>query len=131
MRLGAIGPSSAWLLVMEFFGWRGFRNRREVAAAAGLVGTPYNSGEVERDQGISKAGNRWVRAMMVEIAWLWLRFQPQSDLAKWYQARFAGGGLRMRRVGIVALARRVLIALWRYLEDGVIPEGARMIQSEF
>jgi len=62
-------------------------------------------GEVERDQGISKAGNRWVRAMMVEIAWLWLRFQPQSDLAKWYQARFAGGGLRMRRVGIVALAR--------------------------
>lgn len=131
MRLGAIGPTSAWLLVMEFFGWRGFRNRREVAAAAGLVGTPYNSGEVERDQGISKAGNRWVRAMMVEIAWLWLRFQPQSDLAKWYQARFAGGGLRMRRVGIVALARRLLIALWRYLEDGVIPEGARMIQSEF
>lgn len=130
MRLGAIGPTSAWLLVMEFFGWRSFRNRREVAAAAGLVGTPYNSGEVERDQGISKAGNRWVRAMMVEIAWLWLRFQPQSDLAKWYQARFAGGGLRMRRVGIVALARRLLIALWRYLEDGVIPEGARMIQSE-
>ena len=130
MRLGAIGPTSAWLLVMEFFGWRGFRNRREVAAAAGLVGTPYNSGEVAHDQGISKAGNRWVRAMMVEIAWLWLRFQPQSDLAKWYQARFAGGGLRMRRVGIVALARRLLIALWRYLEDGVIPEGARMIQSE-
>ncbi len=130
MGLGAIGPSSAWLLVMEFFGWRGFRNRREVAAAAGLVGTPYNSGEVERDQGISKAGNRRVRAMMVEIAWLWLRFQPQSDLAKWYQARFAGGGLRMRRVGIVALARRLLIALWRYLEHGVIPEGARMIQSQ-
>lgn len=130
MGLGAIGPSSTWLLVMEFFGWRGFRNRREVAAAAGLVGTPYNSGEVVRDQGISKAGNRWVRAMMVEIAWLWLRFQPQSDLAKWYQARFAGGGLRMRRLGIVALARRLLIAVWRYLEDGVIPKGARMSQSE-
>jgi len=90
MRLGAIGPTSAWLLVMEFFGWRAFRNRREVAALAGLVGTPYNSGERERDQGISKAGNRRVRAMVVEIAWLWLRFQPKSALSQWYQSRFAG-----------------------------------------
>ena len=130
MRLGAIGPTSAWLLVMEFFGWRRFHNRREVAALAGLVGSPYNSGESERDQGISKAGNRRVRAMMVEIAWLWLRFQPKSALSQWYQARFAGGGLRLRRIGIVALARRLLIALWRYLEDGVIPEGARLIASE-
>ena len=130
MRLGAIGPTSAWLLVMEFFGWRAFRNRREVAALAGLVGTPYNSGESERDQGISKAGNRRVRAMIIEIAWLWLRFQPRSALSQWYQARFAGGGLRMRRIGIVALARRLLIALWRYLEDGVIPQGARLIASE-
>ena len=130
MRLGAIGPTSAWLLVMEFFGWRRFRNRREVAALAGLVGTPYNSGESERDQGISKAGNRRVRAMIVEIAWLWLRFQPKSALSQWYQRRFAGGGLRIRRIGIVALARRLLIALWRYLEDGVIPEGARLITSE-
>jgi len=130
MRLGAIGPTSAWLLVMEFFGWRAFRNRRELAALAGLVGTPYNSGESERDQGISKAGNRRVRAMIVEIAWLWLRFQPRSALSQWYQSRFAGGGLRMRRIGIVALARRLLIALWRYLEDGVIPEGARLIASE-
>ena len=130
MRLGAIGPTSAWLLVMEFFGWRRFRNRREVAALAGLVGTPYNSGDSERDQGISKAGNCRVRAMMVEIAWLWLRFQPQSALSQWYHRRFAGGGLRMRRIGIVALARRLLIALWRYLEDGVIPEQARLIASE-
>lgn len=130
MSLGAIGPTSAWLLVMEFFGWRRFRNRREVAALAGLVSTPYNSGDSERDQGISKAGNRRVRAMMVEIAWLWLRFQPQSALSQWYQRRFAGGGLRMRRIGIVALARRLLIALWRYLEDGVIPEHARLIASE-
>jgi len=130
MRLGAIGPTSAWLLVMEFFGWRAFRNRREVAALAGLVGTPYNSGESERDQGISKAGNRRVRAMIVEIAWLWLRFQPGSALSQWYRARFAGGGLRLRRIGIVALARRLLIALWRYLEDGVMPEGARLITSE-
>jgi transposase len=130
MRLGAIGPASAWLLVMEFFGWRGFRNRRELAALAGLVGTPYNSGDSERDQGISKAGNRRVRAMIVEIAWLWLRFQPKSALSQWYRSRFAGGGLRMRRIGIVALARRLLIALWRYLEQGVIPEGARLIASE-
>ena len=99
MRLGAIGPTSAWLLVMEFFGWRRFRNRR-------------------------------VRAMIVENAWLWLRFQPKSALSQWYQSRFAGGGLRMRRIGIVALARRLLIALWRTLEDGVIPEGARLITSE-
>jgi transposase len=130
MRLGAIGPASAWLLVMEFFGWRGFRNRRELAALAGLVGTPYNSGDSQRDQGISKAGNRRVRAMIVEIAWLWLRFQPKSALSQWYRSRFAGGGLRMRRIGIVALARRLLIALWRYLEQGVIPEGARLIASE-
>jgi transposase len=112
MRLGAIGPTSAWLLVMEFFGWRAFRNRREIAALASLVGTPYSSGDSERDQGISKAGNRRVRAMIVEIAWLWLRFQPKSALSQWYQRRFAGGGLRMRRIGIVALARRLLIALW-------------------
>ena len=130
MRLGAIGPASAWLLVMEFFGWRAFRNRRELAALAGLVGTPYNSGDSERDQGISKAGNRRVRAMIVEIAWLWLRFQPKSALTQWYQARFARGGLRMRRIGIVALARKLLIALWRYLEDGVLPQGARLIASE-
>lgn len=129
MRLGAIGPTSAWLLVMEFFGWRRFRNRREVAALAGLVGSPYNSGDSERDQGISKAGNRRVRAMMVEIAWLWLRFQPRSALSQWYHRRFAGGGLRMRRIGIVALARRLLIALWRYLQDGVIPQDARLIAS--
>jgi transposase len=129
MRLGAIGPTSAWLLVMEFFGWRAFRNRRELAALAGLVGTPYNSGESERDQGISKAGNRRVRAMIVEIAWLWLRFQPGSALSQWYHRRFAGAGLRMRRIGIVALARRLLIALWRYLADGVIPEGARLIRA--
>jgi transposase len=130
MRLGAIGPASAWLLVMEFFGWRAFRNRRELAALAGLVGTPYNSGDSERDQGISKAGNRRVRAMIVEIAWLWLRFQPRSALSQWYHRRFAGGGLRMRRIGIVALGRRLLIALWRYLEQGVLPEGARLIASE-
>ena len=129
MRLGAIGASSAWLFVMEFFGWREFRNRREVGALAGLVGMPYNSGEAELDQGISKAGNHRVRAMAVEIAWLWLRYQPHSALSQWYSRRFAGGGKRTRRVGIVALARRVLIALWRYLEHGLLPDGARLLAS--
>ncbi len=90
---------------------------------------PYNSGDAEHDQGISKAGNRRVRSMVVEIAWLWLKYQPQSELSRWYERRFAGGGKRMRRIGIVALARRLLIALWRYLEDGVLPDGACLIPA--
>lgn len=126
MGLRSIGPNCAWLLVMEFFAWRGFRNRRQLGACAGLTGTPYDSGSSKRDQGISKAGNRRVRTMMVEIAWLWLRYQPNSKLSHWFRERFAGGGARMRRVGIVALARRLLVALWRYLEDGVLPEGAEL-----
>jgi len=126
MGLRAIGPNCAWLLVMEFFAWRRFRNRRQLGACAGLTGTPYDSGGSKRDQGISKAGNRRVRTMMVEIAWLWLRYQPNSKLSRWFRERFAGGGARMRRVGIVALARRLLVALWRYLEDGMLPEGAEL-----
>jgi transposase len=123
-RLRGIGSQSSWLFVMEFFGWRQFRNRREVAALSGLTPTPYDSGCRLRDQGISKAGNPRVRAMSVEIAWAWLRFQPQSKLSRWFEERFANGGKRMRRIGIVALARRLLIDLWRYLEKGVVPEGA-------
>lgn len=124
VELVALDVPSAWVFVMEFFGWREFRNRRELAALAGLTGTPYASGDSEREQGISKAGNRRVRAMLIQIAWLWLRYQPESALTQWYQQRFAHGGKRMRRIGIVALARRVLIALWRYLEHGEVPEGA-------
>ena len=126
MGLRAIGPNCAWLLVMEFFAWREFRNRRQLGACAGLTGTPYDSGASKRDQGISKAGNRRVRTMMIEIAWLWLRYQPNSKLSRWFRERFAGGGARMRRVGIVALARGLLVALWRYLEDGMLPEGAEL-----
>ncbi len=126
MLLRAMGPSSAWVLVQEFFGWRRFRNRRELASLAGLTGTPYDSGASRRNQGISKAGNRRVRTMMIELAWLWLRYQPDSALSRWFRERFAGGGSRMRRVGIVALARRLLIALWRYLEEGLVPEGAEL-----
>jgi transposase len=119
-----VGSNSAWLYVMEFFGWRQFRNRREVGALAGLTPTPYQSGDSHREQGIAKAGNRHVRAMAIEIAWGWLRFQPESALTRWYETRFAHGSSRLRRIGIVALARKLLIALWRFLETGLLPEGA-------
>lgn len=124
MQLKGVGRQSSWLLVMEFFAWRAFRNQRQVGACAGLTPTPYSSGESEREQGISKAGNRRVRTLMIELSWLWLRYQPGSALSRWFQRRFAGGGKRMRRIGIVALARKLLIGLWRYVTEGVIPEGA-------
>jgi transposase len=114
------------VLVKEVFGWRHFANRRELASSLGLVPTPYASGDSEIEQGISKAGNRRVRALLVELAWNWLRLQPGSALTRWFNRRFARAGKRMRRVGIVALARRLAIALWRYLHHGEIPEGARL-----
>jgi len=122
--LHGIGANSSWLFVMEFFGWRKFRNRKEVGALAGLAPSPYASGGYQREQGISKAGNARVRTMAVEIAWCWLRFQPQSKLSQWFNERFASGGSRMRRVGMVAMARKLLVDLWLYLEHGVVPEGA-------
>ena len=122
--LCGIGINSAWLYVMEFFGWREFRNRREVGALAGLTPTPHQSGDLDQERGIDKAGNRHVRAMAIEIAWCWLRFQPDSALSRWYEERFAHGSSRLRRIGIVAVARKLLIELWRYLETGVLPEGA-------
>ena len=124
LKLKGIGMNSAWVYVMEFFAWRGFRNRREVGALAGLTPTPYQSGGSAREQGISKAGNRRIRAMAIEIAWSWLRFQPDSQLSRWYQERFAKGNSRVHRIGIVALARRLLVELWQYLETGAIPDGA-------
>jgi len=124
--LKGIGRGSAWQLVMEFFGWRQFKNRRQVAGCAGLDPTPYDSGESRREQGISKAGNKRIRWLMVELAWSWLRYQPDSALSQWFQERFGGGGKRQRRIGIVALARRLLVALWRYVDHGVLPEGAEL-----
>jgi transposase len=124
VRLRAIGPQGAWVLVKEIFAWREFANRRELAGSAGLTPTPYASGDSEIEQGISKAGNKRVRSLLVELAWSWLRLQPHSALTQWFNRRFAAGGKRMRRVGIVALARKLLIALWRYLKDGEIPAGA-------
>lgn len=124
-RLCGIGVKSAWTLFYEFF-WRRFNNRREVGSCAGLTGTPYQSGESRREQGISKAGNKRIRWLMVELAWSWLRYQPQSELSLWYGRRFAAGGARLRRIGIVALARRLLIAIWRYLDHGEVPAGAQL-----
>ena len=129
LQLKGIGVNSAWLYVMEFFAWRGFHNRREVGSLAGLTPTPYQSGENSKERGISKAGNRPVRGMAIEIAWAWLRFQPESALSLWYNRRFAEGSSRVRRIGIVALARKLLIELWKYLETGVVPEGAYLKSS--
>lgn len=125
MRLVSVGERGAVVLGGEFFAWRRFDNRRQIAGAAGLAPTPYASGDSARELGISKAGNRRVRHVLVEMAWMWLRYQPQSALSRWYAARF-GSNARMRRVGIVALARKLLIALWRFVEHGIVPEGSRL-----
>jgi transposase len=124
LRLRGVGEVSAWVLSKEFFGWREFRNRREVASLAGLVPTPYNSGGSVVEQGISKAGNPRIRKVMVELAWCWVRFQPESELTIWFLDRYAKGPSRQRRVGIVALARKLLVALWKYVEFGTVPKGA-------
>jgi transposase len=130
LKLKGIGENTAWLLVREFFGWRGIRNRRELASLAGLTPTPYDSGESRREQGISKAGNRRVRWMMIELAWGWLRYQPDSELSRWYQRRFAAWNAGLRKVGIVAVARKLLVALWQYLETGEGPAGAVSVEKK-
>ena len=122
--LKGVGWQSSWVLTMEFFNWRQFKNSKQLGSCAGLTPTPYDSGDSRREQGISKAGNKRIRKLMIELSWLWLRYQPNSQLSQWFGKRFGGGGKRMRRIGIVALARKLLIALWRYLEHGVLPEGA-------
>ena len=124
LNLKGIGDNGAWLLVYEFFAWRVIKNRRELASLAGLTPTPYTSGESRREQGISKAGNRRVRFMITELAWGWLRYQPESELSQWYMRRFGRGNTRLRKVGIIALARKLLIALWKYVEGGEAPAGA-------
>ena len=125
-QLRAIGMASSWVFVRELFGWRQFKNRRQVAGALGITPTPYQSGDCDREQGISHSGNRRARSMAVEIAWSWLRLQGHSELSRWYWRRFGRGGVRMRKIGIVALARRLMVDLWRYLEQGIVPAGARL-----
>jgi len=126
MQLRGVGEISAWLLTMELFSWRRFRNRREVAGILGLTATPSSSGDRRREQGIGKGGSALLRGLALELAWCWLRYQPTSELSQWYRQRFAFGGSRQRRIGIVALARRLMIALWRYVERGQVPIGAAM-----
>jgi transposase len=122
----AIGPVGASVLATEIFGWRRIRNGRELGALVGLVPAPYQSGETDYDQGITRAGNAHVRRVIVQLAWGWIHHQRDSALTHWYQQRFGTGGKRLRKIGIVALARKLLIALWRYLETGMVPDGARL-----
>ena len=128
--LRALGPEISTRLVRELY-YRDFANRRQVASAAGLVPSPFNSGAMAREQGISKAGNRRVRATLVELAWLWLRWQPDSALSRWFHERVGEQKGRVRRIAIVALARKLLVALWRYLETGLVPDGARFKPARF
>jgi transposase len=122
--LRGIGPVSTWVLATEIFGWRQIQNARQLGGLVGLVPMPFQSGENTHDQGIARTGNKHVRQLMVQLAWTWLRYQPDSALTRWYQQHFSHGSRRMRRIGIVALARKLLVALWRYVDQGVIPDGA-------
>jgi transposase len=123
VRLKAIGPEIATVLVGEAF-WRSFDNRRQVAAYGGLDPSPFSSGGMSRDQGVSKAGNAKLRTTMIELGWLWLRYQPDSALSIWFRERVGTLKGRPRRIAIVALARKLLVALWRYVETGLVPDGA-------
>jgi transposase len=122
-KLKGLGTAGGIRIRLEFF-WREFTHRRQIGSCMGVVSQPYDSGESRVDQGISKQGNRRVRALAIEMAWMWLRYQPESKLSKWFAQRTQGSGKRGRRIAIVAVARRLVIALWRYLKDGVVPEGA-------
>jgi transposase len=125
-QLKGIGTVTAWTMSLEIFGWRDIKNRRQLAALAGLVPVPYDSGNSEREQGISKSGRAEFRCLMIEIAWMWLYYQPNSELSKWYRRRFDDGSKRNRKRGIVALARKLLIALGKYVKHGEIPKGCEM-----
>lgn len=123
--LGSVGETTATVLVAEVF-HRTFQTRRHLASFIGLAPSPYASGEVSRDRGINKAGTKLARQTLVELAWFWLRYQPNSKLSRWWHERFGNMGMRGRKVGIVALARKLAIALWRFVEQGVVPEGAML-----
>ncbi len=124
LELKGVGIETAWCYGTEFFGWREFANRKQVGSLAGLTPTPHDSGKQETERGIGKDGSRWIRGVAIEQAWAWLRFQPESELSQWYRSRFGGGSKRLRKIGIVALARKLLIALWRFVEFDQHPAGA-------
>jgi transposase len=124
-RLTCIGRETAVVLTREVL-CRGFRDRRSIAAFTGLSPSPYSSGRLQHEQGISKAGNAVVRARLVQLAWRWVRFQTGSDITAWYVARTGGDSRRNRRVAIVAVARKLLVALWRYATQGLVPTGAKL-----
>lgn len=124
-QLKALGPAFAATLGNEVL-YKDFCNRREVASYCGLAPSPWRSGGIDREQGISKAGNRRARTKAIELAWLWLRHQPDSALSKWFRTRVATAGKRAKRIAIVALARKLIVALWRYLAVGLVPQGAIM-----
>jgi transposase len=122
-QLRAVGERFAWVLATELCS-RDLRNRREVGGLTGFTTVPYQSGAMVHDQGISRAGLAQLRGLAVEMAWVWVQWQPESELTRWFEARWGRGGPKARRVGMVALARRLVIALWRYGRDGVVPAGA-------
>lgn len=126
LTLRGVGDASAAVFSAELFGTRTFQNPRQVGAVTGLVPVPYRSDQRVQDQGISKAGRGSLRGLAIQIAWGWVRWQPDSALTQWFARRFARAGKRARRIGIVALARKLMIALWRYVEQGVVPERARL-----
>jgi transposase len=124
-RLKALGPAFAATLTNKVF-YKDFRNRRQVGAYCGLTSSPWRSGGIDREQGISKAGNPRARLKAIELAWLWLRHQPESELSRWFHTRTANSGKRAKRIAIVALARKLIVALWRYLTTGLVPARATM-----
>ena len=123
IELKSLGPATSQTLVGEAF-FRDFQNRRQVGAYFGLTGTPFDSGNSHHEQGISKAGNPRARTAAIELAWLWRRHQPRSALSRWFEARVGTQKGAIKRIAIVALARKLIVALWRFLEHGVVPEGA-------
>jgi transposase len=123
VQLKGVATTSAAVLLEEGLVWRAFRNRREIGGVLGFAPTPYDSGDSKREPGISRAGNARLQAISIQLAWNWVRWQPQSALTRWYQANF-GKGKRARRIGIVAVARKLIIALWRYVTAGIVPDGA-------
>jgi transposase len=123
VQLKGVATTSASVLLDEGLVWRQFQNRRQIGGLLGFAPTPFASGDTQREQGISRAGNERLQAISIQLAWNWVRWQPTSTLTLWYRARF-GTGKRARRIGIVALARKLVIALWRYVTGGVVPAGA-------